>query len=84
MRVINRQQLFAAFAHCALGGEEIFRRGFVSDQRITRDISHPVNSPGGAIEISANQTTAFVGASFASVRDDFIKMSCLEVNYHVG
>ena len=77
MRVINGEKLFTTLAHHSLGGEQIFGRGFVSDDWIRGDISRAIDCVCGAIASAADKATAFVGISFTRVRDDFIQVGLL-------
>ena len=74
MRVVDRQQLFTALAHGPLGGEQIFRRGFISDQRIGRDVSQAIECSGFAVVRPADQAAAFSRSSFTRMRDYLVKV----------
>ena len=79
--MINGQQKLAALAHCALGLEEIFRRGFISYQRIRSQITQAMDTLRSAVCRPAYQATAFVGIRFARMREEFLSVSLGE-RYH--
>lgn len=72
MRMIDGQQLFAAFAHGALRGEQILGRGLVTDPRIGSDVTRAIDRLRRAIGRAAKQTTAFVRRFLARVGNDLI------------
>ena len=76
--MINGQQKLAALAHCALGLEEIFRRGFISYQRIRRQVTQAIDPLSDAGCRAADQATAFVGIRFARMREEFLSVRLLE------
>ena len=70
MRVINRDKVLATFAHRALRGKEIFRRSFVADESICSDILRRIKRICASVDCASDQSAAFVGSSFASMRDN--------------
>src|SRR5438876_477855 len=83
MRMVDRQQLLAAISHRALRGKQIFGRGFVSDERIGRDIPQWIDGPGSSI-IAANQAAAFARRLPSRVVEHFTEMRLRECEHTSG
>ena len=68
MRVIYRDQLLASRPHFPLGGEQILRCGFVTDEWIGGNIAGPVDGlrPTGAG--STDEAAALVRSAFTRMR----------------
>src|SRR5437016_12977016 len=81
--MVNRQQLLAAISHRALRGKQIFGRGFVSDERIGRDIPQRIDGPGSSI-IAADQAAAFARRLQSRVVDHFTEMQLRECEHTSG
>jgi len=75
MGMVDRQQLFASLAHRSLRGKQIFRGGFVSDERLAGDVSERVNSLSRC-RVTADEATTFARSVTAGVIKDFVNM-CL-------
>src|SRR5262245_18907715 len=71
MRVIDRYQLLALIAHGALRTKKIFRRGFISDERISRYVAQAINRSRFAISRSADQAAALVRRGFMGMPIDY-------------
>ena len=71
--MINGQQMLTALAHCALSRKEIFRRGFITYQRVMSYITQAIDALSNAFR-AAQQAAAFTGAGFAGMRDDLIDL----------
>ncbi len=81
--MINGEQMLTAFAHGPLSGEHVFRRCFVSNLRVRRQVSQPIDRLRDAIAGPADQAAAFVGSGFAGVCDDFIELISCYLNSHL-
>ena len=71
--MINSKKLLAAVSHGALRGKQIFGRGFVSDERIGRDIPQGIDGPGASV-IAPDQAAAFARGFPPCVLDNFREM----------
>ena len=79
--MINSQQTLAAPPHCALPPEELFRRGFISDQRIGSDVAQAIDTLSNSIGGAADEAAAFVGIRFARMREEFLGVRLRESNH---
>ena len=82
MRVINRDQLLAALAHRALGGKEIFGRGFVSNRRVGGNVSRPINGLRRAVRPATDYSATFARRFFAGMGDELVEMVSGEIDCH--
>ena len=80
--MVNRQKLFTTLANFSLGSEKVFGRGFVTDERIYRNIPGAIDCLSSAIGSAANQAAAFVGSGLTRMRDDFAKMIVVQLKDH--
>ena len=67
MGMIDAEELFAAFAHLTLSGEEILRRSFVGNNFVDGDITKRVDAFSLAIVCATNQTATLSRICFTSV-----------------
>jgi hypothetical protein len=65
--MIDRQQALPAPAHPALRGEQLFRRGFVSDRGLARHVAQRVDRLR-RVGAPADQAAALLGTRAARVR----------------
>ena len=68
MRVIDAKKLLATLAHQTLSCEQIFRRSFISDERVRRYIPQTIDRAGASLARAAYQAAALRWTSFARVR----------------
>src|SRR6266700_5687353 len=78
MRMINRQQLLAAFAHLPLRGKEFFRCGLVGNQRVWRDVTQAIDRLCAIVGSAANQAAALIWRRLTRVSDDLIKLRAMK------
>src|SRR2546422_2514336 len=67
MRVIDGQQLLSTLAHQPLRSEQLFRRCFIGDQWIARDIRELIDAFGFTLVEAADQATAFSRIALAGL-----------------
>ena len=72
--MIDREQFLAAVAHLSLGGEEVFRSGFVAHFGVGGDIAEAIKRSGPGTGESAYQTATFSRRSFTSMSDHCLEM----------
>jgi hypothetical protein len=78
--MIDAQQIFAALAHGALRGEQFFRRGLVTHERVTSDVAEPVNC-ARLFATASDKPATFSRTRLARVREHFVYMLARESNH---
>ena len=78
--MIDREQFLAAIAHLSLGGEEVFRRGFVAHFRISSDVAETIKRDGFDFRNATDQPAALLRRRFASMGDHRLNMFATELN----
>ena len=72
--MIDREQFLAAVAHLSLGGEEVFRSGFVAHFGVSGDVAEAIKRSGLSAGESADQAATFSRRSFTGMSDHCLEM----------
>ena len=79
--MVNRKQFLAAFTHLSLGGEEVFRGGFVTHLGLGGDVAESIKRVGLRPGESADQAAAFSRRSFTGMSDHCLEMFAAKLNH---
>src|SRR5438067_9508714 len=80
MRMIDAQKFLAALAHRTLRGKQLFGRSFVTDERMSSDITETINCLRPVVD-SSDESATLSRTRLARVREHFINM-LMQQRYH--
>ncbi len=81
--MVDSEQFLTALAHLALGVEEVFRGGFVTNLGFRGDVAQAIKRGGPvyrSFRSAADQSTTFSGRRLAGVIDHRLEMFAPQLN----
>ena len=83
--MIDGEQFLTAFAHQSLGGEEVFRSGFIAHLRVGTDVPKRVKRVCVSAGEPAYESATFSRRNFTGMSDHGLEMFAPQLNCrHVG
>jgi hypothetical protein len=74
MGMIDGKEFFTTFPHQPLSGKKVFRRGFISDLRVWRDISQLIGVARSFVFTAPDQTATLGGISRMRVDENLVAL----------